>query len=45
MGGEFWSDGGYVGSVGEGVNADVIRRYIERQERKSNQLRLVDFNS
>ena len=44
-GGEFWSDGGYVGSVGEGVNADVIRNYIKKQGRKSDQLRLVDFNS
>lgn len=44
-GGEFWSDGGYVGSVGEGVNADVIRNYIKKQGRKSDQLRLVDFSS
>src|SRR3989344_3406411 len=22
---EFWSDGGYVGTVGEGINADIIR--------------------
>lgn len=27
-GGEFWSDGGYIGTVGEGVNAEIIRRYI-----------------
>jgi|SRR3989338_344413 len=30
-GGEFWSDGGYVGTVGEGVTADIIRRYVENQ--------------
>src|SRR3989338_4829560 len=41
--GEFWSDGGYVGTVGEGINADVIRRYIKTQGRKGEQLRLVDF--
>ena len=29
LGGEFWSDGGYVGTVGEGVNGDVIRKYIK----------------
>lgn len=23
-GGEFWSDGGYVGTIGEGINADII---------------------
>ena len=30
-GGEFWSDGKYVGTVGEGGNKNVIERYIERQ--------------
>ena len=42
-GGEFWSDGGYVGTVGEGANADVIRDYIQKQGRKGTQLRLVNF--
>jgi len=41
--GEFWSDGGYVGTVGEGTNADIIRGYIKRQGRKGDQLRLVNF--
>src|SRR3989344_4524924 len=41
--GEFWSDGGYVGTVGEGVNAEVIRNYIKKQRRKGEQLRLADF--
>ena len=31
-GGEFWSDGGYVGTVGEGVNADIIRESILRNK-------------
>lgn len=43
-GGEFWSDGGYVASVGEGVNADVIRSYIAKQGRKSEQLKLFEFS-
>jgi putative transposase len=30
-GGEFWSDGGYIGTVGEGVTAEIIRDYIEKQ--------------
>ena len=30
-GGEFWSDGYYVSSVGEHANEDVIREYIHRQ--------------
>lgn len=42
-GGEFWSDGGYVATVGEGVNADVIRDYIKKQGRKSEQLKLFEF--
>jgi putative transposase len=42
-GGEFWSDGGYVATVGEGVNAEVIREYIKNQGKKSNQLKLIDF--
>ncbi len=42
-GGEFWSDGGYVGTVGEGVNAEIIRKYIKEQGRKGEQLKLFDF--
>jgi putative transposase len=42
-GGEFWSDGGYVGTVGEGINADIIRKYIIGQGRKGNQLKLINF--
>ena|SRR3989344_6328611 len=37
-GGEFWSDGGYVATVGEGVNADVIRNYIKIKGEKENSL-------
>jgi putative transposase len=46
-GGEFWSDGKYIGTVGEASNEDVIRRYIRNQsvdkeeiERRTGQLRL-----
>ena len=28
-GGEFWHDGGYIGTVGEGITGDIIRKYIE----------------
>jgi putative transposase len=42
-GGEFWSDGGYVGTVGEGNNAEIIRNYIKKQGRKGDQLKLVNF--
>ena len=43
-GGEFWSDGGYVATVGEGVNADIIREYIKKQGRKAEQLKLFEFS-
>jgi len=41
--GEFWSDGGYVSTVGEGVNAEIIRKYILNQGRKSDQVKLSNF--
>jgi len=48
LGGEFWSDGGYVGTVGDGVVADTIRNYVETQgspEEKEayKQMNLLDF--
>ena len=42
-GGEFWNDAGYIGTVGEGVNADIIRNYIHKQGRQTEQLKLSDF--
>jgi len=42
-GGEFWSDSGYVSTVGEGINADIIREYIKNQGRKAEQMRLFEF--
>ena len=30
-GGEFWSDGGYIGTVGEGTTEEVVRQYIQNQ--------------
>ena len=42
-GGEFWSDGGYVATVGEGTNADIVRNYIKKQGRKLDQLKLSNF--
>ena len=42
-GGEFWNDGGYVGTVGEGVNADIIRNYIRKQGKSTAQLKLSEF--
>ena len=46
-GGEFWSDGGYI-AVGDGITAEIIRDYIEKQgtqEEKEGykQLNLLEF--
>lgn len=30
-GGEFWSDGGYIGTVGDGVTTEIVRKYIREQ--------------
>jgi putative transposase len=48
-GSEFWSDGGYIGTVGEGITAEIIRDYIEKQgmpEEKEGykQMKLLDFD-
>ena len=47
-GGEFWRNGGYIGTVGDGVMADTIRNYVETQgtpEEKEDytQMNLLDF--
>ena len=30
-GGEFWSDGGYIGTVGDGVTSEVVKKYVREQ--------------
>ena len=42
-GGEFWSDGGCIKTIGEGNNGDIVRDYIRKQGRKEDQLNLFDF--
>ncbi len=37
---KLWADGYYVGSSGETVTADMIRRYIKYQQDQQKQLRL-----
>ena len=48
-GGEFWSDGGYIGTVGDGVNSEIVRRYIreqgsEEEKARAKQLRLFPLS-
>jgi putative transposase len=38
--GKFWADGYYVGSSGDDVTTDLIRRYIKYQQDQGKQLRL-----
>ena len=42
-GGEFWSDGGHVDTVGDGRGLDEIKNYILAQGRNVNQLTLFEF--
>ena len=49
-GGEFWSDGKYIGTVGEASSEKTIRNYIKNQsidkkeeESRMKQLRLFDL--
>ena len=47
-GGELWSDGGYIGTVGGGTTSDVIKNYVENQGNKEeneayHQMKILDF--
>ena len=37
-GGEFWKDGYYVGTIGEGQTEAGVTKYIERQEEKHSEI-------
>jgi putative transposase len=45
-GGELWTDGFFVATVGEGGNKDVIREYVRKQgdNHDEPQLKLFNFN-
>ena len=42
-GGQFWSDGGHIDTVGDGRCLDEIRKYVLSQGRNINQLTLFEF--
>jgi putative transposase len=47
-GGEFWSDGGYIGTVGDGTISDVVKNYIQNQGKQEEkeayqQMKIFDF--
>jgi len=43
-GGEFWSDGGHIDTVGDGRGLDQVRDYVKNQGRKLDQLKLHEFS-
>ncbi|MDD4162791.1 MAG: IS200/IS605 family transposase [Methanothrix sp.] len=48
-GGHFWSEGGYIGTVGDDVTSEIVRDYINKQGIKNEpesyaQLKLIDFS-
>jgi putative transposase len=47
-GGELWSDGGYIGTVGDGTTSDIIKNYVQNQGNQEEkqaykQMRIIDF--
>ena len=49
-GDKLWSDGGYIGTIGDGTTSDVIKNYVEnhknREEKEAyQQMKILDFNS
>lgn len=47
-GGHFWSEGCYIGTVGDGVTSEIVKEYINSQGSKEErerfaQLKLFDF--
>ena len=43
-GGEFWSDGGHIDTVGDGMGLEVIKKYVKNQGGDPNQTRLFAFS-
>ena len=42
-GGELWSDGGHIDTVGDGRGLDQVRDYVKNQGRKTDQMKLYEF--
>jgi len=42
-GGEFWSDGGHIDTIGDGRGLDEVKKYVETQGGDINQLKLYKF--
>ena len=44
-GGEFWTDGGHIDTIGDGRGLDEVKEYVRKQGRDVNQLTLYEFNN
>ena len=42
-GGEFWTDGGHIDTVGDGRGLDEVKKYVRSQGRDPNQLLIHEF--
>jgi len=42
-GGEFWSDGGHIDTVGDGRGLEDVKKYVRSQGRNISQLTLMEF--
>ena len=42
-GGEFWSDGGHIDTVGDGRGLDEVKKYVKNQGGDPDQLKLHSF--
>lgn len=44
-GGEFWTDGGHIDTIGDGRGLDEVKNYVTNQGGNVNQMKLHDFSS
>jgi len=42
-GGEFWSDGGHIDTIGDGKGLEAVKKYVTNQGQDVNQLTLHEF--
>ena len=43
-GGEFWTDGGHIDTVGDGRGLEEVKKYVKSQGRNIDQLTLFEFS-
>jgi len=44
-GGEFWTDGGHIDTVGDGRGLDEVKNYVRKQGRDASQMKLHEFTN